>query len=60
MVYSMRGHKSNPKIVELTTNVPIEKLSKEKQKIHLLLIMNASTKRLKFKIGSMSKMLKSK
>lgn len=41
------------------TNVPIEKLSKEKQKMNLLLIMNASTKRLKFKIGSMSKMLKS-
>jgi len=54
----MSGHKSKPKIVELMTNVPIEKLSKEKQKMHLLLFMNASTKRLKFKIGSISKILK--
>jgi len=44
MVYSIRGHKSKPNIVELMTNVPIEKLSKEKQKMHLLLIMNVSTK----------------
>lgn len=41
MVYSMRGHKSKPKIVELMTNVPIEKVSKEKQNMHLLVIMYA-------------------
>jgi len=44
----MRGHKSKPNSVELMTNVPIEKLSEEKQNIHLLLIMYASIKQFKY------------
>jgi len=58
MVYSMRGHKSKPKIVELMTNVPIEKLSEEKQNIHLLVIMYASIKLLKCNLGNIRKMLR--
>lgn len=34
MVYSMRGHKNKPKIVELITNIPIVKLSKKKKQIN--------------------------
>lgn len=58
MVYSMRGHKSKPNSVELMTNVPIEKLSEEKQNIHLLLIMYASIKQLKYILDDIRKILK--
>jgi len=54
----MRGHKSKPNRVELMTNVPIEKLSEEKQNIYLLLIMYASIKQLQWILDDIIKILK--